>query len=77
MIDILQIAACEDVSEVWQGRFWELVPGQAVGSVSIRVNKTLDTVAAKPIICTEAIPDVGCFALRYIGEERRRRPGSP
>ncbi|KAL5669147.1 hypothetical protein ACJX0J_021368, partial [Zea mays] len=31
-----QIAACEDVSEVWQGRFWELVPGQAVGSLSIR-----------------------------------------
>uniref|UniRef100_K3YQY1 Cation efflux protein transmembrane domain-containing protein n=2 Tax=Setaria TaxID=4554 RepID=K3YQY1_SETIT len=37
-----QITACEDVSEVWQGRFWELVPGQAVGSLSIRV-KPFDT----------------------------------
>jgi hypothetical protein len=36
------IIACEDVSEVWQGRFWELVPGQAVGSLSIRV-KPIDT----------------------------------
>uniref|UniRef100_A0A0D3FCH4 Cation efflux protein transmembrane domain-containing protein n=1 Tax=Oryza barthii TaxID=65489 RepID=A0A0D3FCH4_9ORYZ len=32
-----QISACEDVSEVCQGRFWELVPGHAVGSLDIRV----------------------------------------
>ncbi|KAF2947830.1 metal tolerance protein C2 [Oryza sativa Japonica Group] len=32
-----QITACEDVSEVCQGRFWELVPGHAVGSLDIRV----------------------------------------
>ncbi|XP_006649212.1 metal tolerance protein C2 [Oryza brachyantha] len=32
-----QISACEDVSEVCQGRFWELVPGHAVGSLAIRV----------------------------------------
>ncbi|CAD6248841.1 unnamed protein product [Miscanthus lutarioriparius] len=37
-----QMAACEDVSEVFQGRFWELVPGQAVGSVSIRVKSGAD-----------------------------------
>ncbi|CAN6273824.1 unnamed protein product [Urochloa humidicola] len=37
-----QITACEDVSEVWQGRFWELVPGQAVGSLSIRVKSGAD-----------------------------------
>ncbi|RLM80936.1 metal tolerance protein C2 [Panicum miliaceum] len=37
-----QIIACEDVSEVWQGRFWELVPGQAVGSLSIRVKSGAD-----------------------------------
>ncbi|KQK02181.1 metal tolerance protein C2 [Brachypodium distachyon] len=32
-----QITAHEDVSEVCQGRFWELVPGHAVGCLSIRV----------------------------------------
>uniref|UniRef100_A0A0E0NNC9 Uncharacterized protein n=1 Tax=Oryza rufipogon TaxID=4529 RepID=A0A0E0NNC9_ORYRU len=32
-----QITACEDVSEVCQGRFWELVPGHAVGSLDIRI----------------------------------------
>uniref|UniRef100_A0A0E0GFD8 Cation efflux protein transmembrane domain-containing protein n=1 Tax=Oryza nivara TaxID=4536 RepID=A0A0E0GFD8_ORYNI len=32
-----QISACEDVSEVCQGRFWELVPGHAVGSLDIRI----------------------------------------
>jgi hypothetical protein len=37
VIKILQITACEDVSEVRLGRFWELVPGRAVGSLSIRV----------------------------------------
>ncbi|OEL21788.1 Metal tolerance protein C2 [Dichanthelium oligosanthes] len=37
-----QITACEDVSEVWQCRFWELVPGQAVGSLSIRVKSGTD-----------------------------------
>ncbi|TVT97707.1 hypothetical protein EJB05_57027 [Eragrostis curvula] len=37
-----QIAACEDVSEVCLGRFWELVPGHAVGSLSIRVKSRND-----------------------------------
>ncbi|WVZ73020.1 hypothetical protein U9M48_021387 [Paspalum notatum var. saurae] len=37
-----QITACEDVSEIRQGRFWELVPGQAVGSLSIRVKSGAD-----------------------------------
>ncbi|TVU27579.1 hypothetical protein EJB05_19070, partial [Eragrostis curvula] len=37
-----QIAACEDVSEVCLGRFWELVPGHAVGSLSIRVKSCND-----------------------------------
>ncbi|XP_062221377.1 metal tolerance protein C2-like [Phragmites australis] len=37
-----QITACEDVCEVRQGRFWELVPGHAVGSLSIRVKNGAD-----------------------------------
>uniref|UniRef100_A0A0A9E4N7 Uncharacterized protein n=1 Tax=Arundo donax TaxID=35708 RepID=A0A0A9E4N7_ARUDO len=37
-----QITACEDVSEVCQGRLWELVPGHAVGSLSIRVKNGAD-----------------------------------
>ncbi|GJN22583.1 hypothetical protein PR202_gb10163 [Eleusine coracana subsp. coracana] len=34
-----QITDCEDVWEVCLGRFWELVPGQSVGSLFIRVKK--------------------------------------
>ncbi|XP_062220873.1 metal tolerance protein C2-like isoform X2 [Phragmites australis] len=37
-----QITACEDVSEVCQGRFWELAPGHGVGSLSIRVKSGAD-----------------------------------
>ncbi|KAL6912378.1 hypothetical protein ACP4OV_001183 [Aristida adscensionis] len=37
-----QITACEDVSEVCRARFWELVPGQAVGSLSIRAKQGAD-----------------------------------
>lgn len=32
-----QISAHEDVTEVSQARFWELVPGSVVGSLSIQV----------------------------------------
>ncbi|PKU59570.1 Metal tolerance protein C2 [Dendrobium catenatum] len=32
-----QVAALEEVSEVTRSRFWELVPGRAVGSLSILV----------------------------------------
>ncbi|XP_051185345.1 metal tolerance protein C2 [Lolium perenne] len=32
-----QITAYEDVSELSQGRFWELVPGHAVGCLSVQV----------------------------------------
>lgn len=37
MISIHQVNALEDVSEVSQARFWELVPGHAIGSLSIQV----------------------------------------
>lgn len=37
-----QISALEDVSEVSQARFWELVPGHAIGSLSIQVKKGAD-----------------------------------
>ncbi|PQM41635.1 metal tolerance protein C2 [Prunus yedoensis var. nudiflora] len=37
-----QITAREDVSEVSQARFWELVPGHVVGSLSIQVKKGID-----------------------------------
>uniref|UniRef100_M8D9J0 Metal tolerance protein C2 n=1 Tax=Aegilops tauschii TaxID=37682 RepID=M8D9J0_AEGTA len=37
-----QITACEDVSEVSQARFWELVPGHAVGCLSIRLKNSSD-----------------------------------
>ncbi|XP_057983058.1 metal tolerance protein C2 [Malania oleifera] len=37
-----QIAAHEDVSEVSQARFWELVPGYVVGSLSLQVKKGID-----------------------------------
>uniref|UniRef100_A0A453T4U8 Uncharacterized protein n=1 Tax=Aegilops tauschii subsp. strangulata TaxID=200361 RepID=A0A453T4U8_AEGTS len=33
-INLQTSSACEDVSEVSQGRFWELVPGHAVGCFS-------------------------------------------
>ncbi|GMN55873.1 hypothetical protein TIFTF001_024993 [Ficus carica] len=37
-----QITAHEDASEVSQARFWELVPGHVVGSLSIQVKKGVD-----------------------------------
>lgn len=37
-----QVTAREDVTEVTQARFWELVPGHVVGSVSIQVKKGMD-----------------------------------
>jgi zinc transporter 5/7 len=37
MAIVLQITAYEDVSELSQGRFWELVPGHAVGCLSVQV----------------------------------------
>ncbi|KAM3245719.1 hypothetical protein ACQJBY_056826 [Aegilops geniculata] len=37
-----QITACVDVSDVSQARFWELVPGHAVGCLSIRVKNSSD-----------------------------------
>ncbi|PON44496.1 Cation efflux protein [Parasponia andersonii] len=37
-----QISAHEDVSEVSQARFWELVPGHVVGSLSIQVKMGTD-----------------------------------
>ncbi|KAL4606881.1 hypothetical protein ACB092_09G135700 [Castanea dentata] len=37
-----QITTHEDVSEISQARFWELVPGHVVGSVSIQVKKEMD-----------------------------------
>ncbi|KAK4281810.1 hypothetical protein QN277_013261 [Acacia crassicarpa] len=37
-----QITAREDVLEVSQARFWELVPGHVVGSLSIQVKKGVD-----------------------------------
>ncbi|XP_043692636.1 metal tolerance protein C2-like [Telopea speciosissima] len=37
-----QICTLEDVLEVSQARFWELVPGHVVGSLSVQVKKGLD-----------------------------------
>uniref|UniRef100_A0A2C9V8U3 Cation efflux protein transmembrane domain-containing protein n=1 Tax=Manihot esculenta TaxID=3983 RepID=A0A2C9V8U3_MANES len=37
-----QVTAREDVSEVSQARFWELVPGHVVGSLSVQVKKGMD-----------------------------------
>ncbi|KAH9673955.1 metal tolerance protein C2 [Citrus sinensis] len=37
-----QIVSREDVTEVSQARFWELVPGHVVGSLSLQVNKGVD-----------------------------------
>ncbi|XP_022766816.1 metal tolerance protein C2-like isoform X3 [Durio zibethinus] len=37
-----QIASHEDVTEVSQAQFWELVPGHVVGSLSLQVKKELD-----------------------------------
>ncbi|CAK8543367.1 unnamed protein product [Lathyrus sativus] len=37
-----QISAREDVLEVSQARFWELVPGRVVGSLSMQVKKGVD-----------------------------------
>lgn len=37
-----QISALEDVMEVSQARFWELVPGHVVGSLLIQVKKGVD-----------------------------------
>ncbi|GMJ02296.1 metal transport protein 5 [Hibiscus trionum] len=37
-----QIVSREDVTEVSQTRFWELVPGHVVGSLSLQVKKEMD-----------------------------------
>ncbi|GLT38607.1 hypothetical protein SLA2020_128450 [Shorea laevis] len=37
-----QITSREDVTEVSQARFWELVPGHAIGSVSLQVKNGMD-----------------------------------
>ncbi|MBA0706626.1 hypothetical protein Golax_018723, partial [Gossypium laxum] len=37
-----QITSHEDVIEVSQARFWELVPGHVVGSLSLQVKKEMD-----------------------------------
>ncbi|GLT96186.1 hypothetical protein SLE2022_138290 [Rubroshorea leprosula] len=37
-----QITYCEDVTEVSQAHFWELVPGHAIGSISLLAKKGMD-----------------------------------
>lgn len=37
-----QIDALEDVNEVTDARFWELVPGHVVGSLSLKVNAKIN-----------------------------------
>ncbi|KAE8704643.1 Metal tolerance protein C2 [Hibiscus syriacus] len=37
-----QIVSHEDVTEVSRARFWELVPGHVVGSISLQVKKEMD-----------------------------------
>ncbi|KAK2651332.1 hypothetical protein Ddye_018821 [Dipteronia dyeriana] len=37
-----QITSREDVTEVSQARFWELVPGHVVGSISLQVKRGVD-----------------------------------
>lgn len=36
------------------------------GWICLHQGKTLDTELQSPILCTEAMPDVGCFALHCI-----------
>ncbi|KAL0383769.1 UNVERIFIED_CONTAM: Metal tolerance protein C2 [Sesamum calycinum] len=37
-----QISSREDIAEVSQARFWELVPGHVVGSISLQVKQGMD-----------------------------------
>ncbi|GLT51063.1 hypothetical protein SLA2020_245090 [Shorea laevis] len=37
-----QITSCEDVTEVFQAHFWELVPRHAIGSISLLMKKGRD-----------------------------------
>ncbi|KAF2289500.1 hypothetical protein GH714_036681 [Hevea brasiliensis] len=37
-----QVTAREDISKISQARFWELVPGHVVGSLSVQVKKGMD-----------------------------------
>lgn len=37
-----QVSAREDVAEVSEARFWELVPGHVVGSISLQVKEGVD-----------------------------------
>lgn len=37
-----KIDALEDVNEVSDARFWELVPGHVVGSLSLKVNTKIN-----------------------------------
>ncbi|KAF9664654.1 hypothetical protein SADUNF_Sadunf16G0040700 [Salix dunnii] len=37
-----QVSALEDVAEVSEARFWELVPGHVVGSISLQVKEGVD-----------------------------------
>ncbi|CAN4096687.1 unnamed protein product [Withania somnifera] len=37
-----QVSSREDVSEVSQARFWELVPGHVIGSISLQVKEGVD-----------------------------------
>lgn len=37
-----QVSSREDVSEVSQARFWELVPGHVIGSIALQVKEGVD-----------------------------------
>ncbi|PIM98225.1 hypothetical protein CDL12_29297 [Handroanthus impetiginosus] len=37
-----QVSSREDITEISQARFWELVPGHVVGSISLRVKQGAD-----------------------------------
>lgn len=37
-----QVSSREDISELSQARFWELVPGHVIGSISLKLKKGVD-----------------------------------
>ncbi|RAL51783.1 hypothetical protein DM860_010501 [Cuscuta australis] len=37
-----QVTSREDVSELFQARFWEMVPGHAIGSISVQMKNGMD-----------------------------------
>lgn len=45
-----QITSREDILEITQARFWELVPGQVVGSLSLAVVLTMSSIISNIVM---------------------------